>query len=435
MVLWIGVDDTDSLRGMCTTFLATELVRELTRDYDLIGYPRLVRLNPNVPWKTRGNGAVCLRIGHGTGVPRAIGEIAGRRILAYPRGDSVASPESVADQVGNVVERWACFEDPSTHPAFVVLWKRPPPGLYWRAVRDFVEISEALDAVRGRGIVRTYKKGRGVVGASAAVAWRPRDRTYEVLAYREESRWGSRRTVDASSVQEMDRRFPTTFNNYDYANDRVVIAPRSPCPVLFGIRGDEVEDLAGAFHAIRSEPVDRSLIFETNQGTDDHVSLTNLFRPRTTVRVQGTVEAPPHTVRGGHVVIRFSDFQATVYEPAKQLRAVARSLLPGDRVRVIGSLRDVPRTVNVEKLRIETLASVRRKTGNPSCPVCGKHMKSEGRAARFRCIRCRTSAPRSAARYETVDRTVRRGWYEPPVGARRHLSKPLKRSSRMEWAG
>ncbi|TLZ73059.1 MAG: hypothetical protein E6K14_06040 [Methanobacteriota archaeon] len=48
MVLWIGVDDTDSLQGMCTTFLATELVTELTKDRDLIGYPRLVRLNPNV---------------------------------------------------------------------------------------------------------------------------------------------------------------------------------------------------------------------------------------------------------------------------------------------------------------------------------------------------------------------------------------------------
>src|SRR5438876_9365221 len=36
MVLWIGVDDTDSLTGMCTTFLAGELVRELTRAYDLI---------------------------------------------------------------------------------------------------------------------------------------------------------------------------------------------------------------------------------------------------------------------------------------------------------------------------------------------------------------------------------------------------------------
>src|SRR2546427_672498 len=78
MVLWIGVDDTDSLRGMCTTFLAAELVRDLTRDFDLIGYPRLVRLNPNIPWKTRGNAAVWLRIGSGRGQPMKVGELGGR---------------------------------------------------------------------------------------------------------------------------------------------------------------------------------------------------------------------------------------------------------------------------------------------------------------------------------------------------------------------
>src|SRR5436189_5585216 len=87
MVLWIGVDDTDSLTGMCTTFLAGELVRELTRAYDLIGYPRLVRLNPNIAWKTRGNGAVCIRVGSGEGRPEVGGELAGRTIRSLPRAD------------------------------------------------------------------------------------------------------------------------------------------------------------------------------------------------------------------------------------------------------------------------------------------------------------------------------------------------------------
>src|SRR5690348_17412068 len=78
MVLWIGVDDTDSLQGMCTTFLATEIVRDLTLDLDLIGYPRLVRLNPNIPWKTRGNGAVCIRVGKGMGAASVVGSKIGR---------------------------------------------------------------------------------------------------------------------------------------------------------------------------------------------------------------------------------------------------------------------------------------------------------------------------------------------------------------------
>ena len=57
MRLHIGMDDTDSARGMCTTFLAYVIVDGLlARGAAFLDYPRLVRLNPNIPWKTRGNG-------------------------------------------------------------------------------------------------------------------------------------------------------------------------------------------------------------------------------------------------------------------------------------------------------------------------------------------------------------------------------------------
>ena len=57
----LGIDDTDSRFGHCTTHLGYLIASELAR----IGctfptYPRLVRLNPNVPFKTRGNAAVCI---------------------------------------------------------------------------------------------------------------------------------------------------------------------------------------------------------------------------------------------------------------------------------------------------------------------------------------------------------------------------------------
>jgi len=125
MVHWIGVDDTDSLQGMCTTFLATEIVRDLTEDFDLIGYPRLVRLNPNIPWKTRGNGAVCMRFGEGLGPPFVVGSIAGRTIEAHPRGRASSEPAAVADRVALHVERWSRFDDATRNPAFAVLSRQP----------------------------------------------------------------------------------------------------------------------------------------------------------------------------------------------------------------------------------------------------------------------------------------------------------------------
>src|SRR6266508_2436299 len=70
---------------------------------------------------------------------------------------------------------------------------------------------DALKCAAGLGRVHGYKNGRGVIGSLAAAAWRPRDRTYEIFASREVSRWGTPRQIDPESVIEMDREFPSTF--------------------------------------------------------------------------------------------------------------------------------------------------------------------------------------------------------------------------------
>ena len=427
MVLWIGVDDTDSLQGMCTTFLATELVSELTKDYDLIGYPRLVRLNPNIPWKTRGNGAICLRFGKGVGQATQIGEIGHRSVRSYARAQGRDNPAEARTRVARLVETRSELRDPMTNPGFCILPKPPAASLYWKAVRGIVTKRDALRSVRTPGVLQEYKNGRGIIGALAATAWRPRDRTYEVLCYRDPSRWGTARSLDPDSVKEMDRRFPSTFNNYDYDCNRVVIAPHSPCPVLFGIRGDDPTLLPAAMRAVRGELPASWLVFETNQGTDDHVLPSARLEPRTTVGVERCVSGMPRSIRGGHVIVDMSGLPAAAYEPSKGFRNTIRALRPGDRVRVVGSIRDWPRTLNIEKLLVLALADDVRKEANPLCPTCGKRAKSTGKMGAFRCARCRRLFPRSLAVVENVSRLLSPGWYEPPVGSRRHLSKPLKR--------
>ena len=63
MRVYIGIDDTDSPKGMCTTYAAARALRAVeglgAKAFD---YPWLVRLNPNCPYKTRGNAALCLLI-------------------------------------------------------------------------------------------------------------------------------------------------------------------------------------------------------------------------------------------------------------------------------------------------------------------------------------------------------------------------------------
>jgi tRNA(Ile2)-agmatinylcytidine synthase len=423
----VAVDDTDSGTWMCTTFLATELVRALG-DLDLIGLPRLVRLNPAVPWKTRGNGAVCIRVGRGRGAPRAIGRLDGREVTCYPRSDGEPDRDQVLERCRSVVERWSQLDD--SDPGLVVASQPPPPELYWRAVRTIILKEEAMAALGEAGAI-TFEmgSGRGLIGAAAAAAWRPIDRTYEVLTYRERERWGTPRTVIEEDIAMLDRRFPSTFNNYEPIARRPAIVPHTACPVLYGIRGDSLPELVRARETIRSEPVDRWMLFITNQGTDDHVirEWTELH-PDSSYEVEGEVHTPPRTVPGGHtifsLVTRGGEIDCAAYEPSKGFRDIVRGLRPGDRLRAVGELRREPRTLNLEKFEVLSLAPSFVKVSNPSCS-CGRKMKSVGRGQGYRCRECKTKTTTAVLRREP--RTLSSGWYEPPVCARRHLAKPLKR--------
>ena len=61
--LHIGIDDTDSPDGMCTTYLACHIIDKLKEvGIEIVGCPRLIRLNPFARFKTRGNGGVAFKI-------------------------------------------------------------------------------------------------------------------------------------------------------------------------------------------------------------------------------------------------------------------------------------------------------------------------------------------------------------------------------------
>jgi tRNA(Ile2)-agmatinylcytidine synthase len=416
---------------MCTTYLASELISEFS-ECDIIGYPRLVRLNPNIPWKTRGNGAISIRLGRGAGKRFPVAEIQVRNFFGYERGRDIEI-HNVEKRVRGIVEKHARFEDVKTNPAFVITRTKPPPGLYWRAVRRVVDLKDIQGFLKANNaIFRGYKNKRGLIGASAAISWRPRDRTYEITAYRERKRWGTKRKVTTASVMEMDRSFQSTFNNYDYENRIIVIAPSSPCPVLFGIRGDEPKDLPCAMDQIKSERKDRWVLFETNQGTDEHLVTKSIagVSPFESVITSGTVCTAPETIEGGHVIFTISNrctIDCAAYEPTKEFRQLIRKLASGDRVTVFGGVREAPPTINIEKIRIEHLAKIRVKSENPLCPECGLRMKSYGKNAGFRCRRCKVKVGEEAADFKIVERDITEGFYEVPVCARRHLSKPLKR--------
>lgn len=392
--MWVGVDDTDARTGGCTTRVGLDLVEALDRE--LLGRPRLVRLDPMAPWKTRGNGAVALRF------------------------EGEATPAVAERAWGVVTDRAQADAD----PGLVVADDRPPRDLYEEAVTRLVAWEE-VEVPEGASLFG----GRGRLGALAAVAWRPGDATVEHLTYREPDRCGTPRDVDLATVRAVAKQARSAWDCFDFGEEEPVMVPNGPDPVLFGIRGDdadEVETLAGRVDA---EPVADAATFLTNQGTDDHVVACEVaeLAPARNVAVQGRVATGPRTVAGGHTFVDLDDGTGictlAAYEPTKRFRRVVRSLREGDEVLAVGGTPDGA-TVNLEKLRVDALTDV-VETVNPRC--CGSTMDSAGYGAGYRCGDCGRRVGEREAPRRSVDRGLSEGWHEVPPCARRHLAKPLKR--------
>ncbi|MCQ2056119.1 MAG: tRNA(Ile)(2)-agmatinylcytidine synthase [archaeon] len=426
--MFVAVDDTDSVRGNCTTFLATEIIKELS-DLDLIGCPRLVRLNPAVPWKTRGNGSLVMKFGHGVGKKRFIGMVDDKEFYCYDDSDNYELDyRSIMKRLIPITEKY-CESD--ANAGLLISSQRPDVSFYKRGVTTILsreEIDREIDRIGA--LTYTTGNGRGLIGATCGLAWIPEDITFELLAYRERERWGTKRQYDPTSIKKMDSKFPTTFNNWEDRTGKVAIVPSTPCPVLYGIRGDVLRDVIDAANIVKTEKIYRWLVFLTNQGTDDHVirDAKELVSNRSYF-IGGKVVSKANHIRGGHTFIGISTKYGVItcgaYEPSKEFRFVFDQLIPDDEIEVVGEFREYPRTLNVEKLHVVSVVRCAEKISNPICPICEKKMNSIGRGQGYRCKTCHTKEKSAVVQYRS--RWIVPGWYEPPVCSRRHLSKPLKR--------
>ena len=425
-VVHIGFDDTDSPRGGCTTYIAALLVEKLEKiGAKFIDYPKLIRLNPNVPWKTRGNGALCLEVK------------CNNAIL-----------EEVFEVVVETVERNSEISCEGTDPGIVFFQGAEIPEAVRtfakKTIKGIVKLEQALKLLkRFRAEALGFGSGQGIIGALAAVGEGfEGDYTYEVIAYRSPENRGRKRRLDFKSVEEMDRKMKAaTFNNIDPEKGRFLITPRGPDPILYGIRGESAEAVVNAREMIHShELIERWVVFRTNQGTDAHLkdfgSISEV-QPYHPVVVRGVVASSPRIVPRRHRIFTIEDetgrIDCAAYEPTGTLRKVAGHLITGDLLEVSGGVRPPstknPVTINLEKIRILKLAD-KLISHNPNCTVCSKKMKSMGTRKGFRCPKC---GFRSQIMRRTVcrdDRKITNGLYITSHRSQRHLTKPMNRYGR-----
>jgi tRNA(Ile2)-agmatinylcytidine synthase len=420
--LHIGIDDTDSTKGGCTTYVAARLVERIARiGVRFIDYPNIIRLNPNIPYKTRGNAAVALRVNFPNG--------------AYDR---------IQETVLHEIEHSSDLGQPGTDPAVVFIKTRPSNRIRQfsrRALWDILRDEDAVRMLRSAGAsAAAYGTNLGLVGALAAVGQTlDGDHTFELVAYRTKPNCGTPRRVDEDSVKRMDRlTTPRTFNNYDYENKRMLITPHGPDPVLLGIRGETAEIVKKAFFTVKiREAIERWVVFRTNHGTDAHLRngpVKNQIKPDRPAALSGIVSDPPRRISGGHVFFTLSHqsgiWDCAAFEPTGRFREIVAGLLPGDEVTVYGGVKKREAnpflTINLEKVRIHQLVEM-FELENPTCPHCRKHMKSAGRGQGFRCEKCSITSPKSSRRTVRKLRAIGPGLYVPALKAHRHLTKPLSR--------
>ena len=428
----LGIDDTDSKKGMCTTFLLTEIIER--SGLDVIGLPLLVRLNPTIPFKTRGNAALAVNLGTGIGKSRRIGIFGKRPLYSFESGNESISEKELMTLAESAVMEFSEMEEDETNPGIVVSPHKFPEDLYWNAVRDLVSIEEAENFILSNGgIFKRIKLGRGIIGAAAALAWPERKRTFELLAYRYP------RSIPIGRQEKLEMAksagtIPGTFNNVDSRNGHASIFPNDITPVILGIRGRDPESLISeAFDLVSSWELEeeRVLLYETNQATDDHIisdhqGISDFHSYSLTGRILST----PQVIKGSHYFAEFScdgqSVKIAAFEPTKEFRSAFRQLRPGDLVNVFGSYQNG--VLNVEKMNLMSESRLFQKNP-PFCEKCGIRMQSKGHND-YRCGVCGERA--SLASFSPVTRAPLEGKYDVPVIARRHLSRPYEFSASKE---
>ncbi|MEM3278827.1 MAG: DUF1743 domain-containing protein [Fervidicoccaceae archaeon] len=415
--LAVGLDGYDSNFSGCTTHFTVfllNILRKSGREFKLLGGPFLVRLNPNVPFKTRGNAAVSFSIEGEIDeqfIERSIEEVA----EAYEfekKGTSV-----IID-----LDKWNRFVD------LVRFYHRSVSDLVPRKVAE-----ELLEDVGGISIGRN-----SLVGALASVGYALSESefTYELLVYRGEAEEDNR-TIDEKKAKEILLSFPSLFNNVSRKRGKVVAIPRGPDPVLIGIRGYNEGELMEALKELVPfmERPSAWCLFKSNQHTDPHAiprKIEDLRVYRMGV-IEGVISEKPDIKMGGHVIVYLDDergmsIPVIFYSETYPMNVAAAKLRRGDRIAVLGGAVEKRGSdgliFEAEKLWIKDVSNIILER-NPRCPVCGARMESAGREKGYRCPKCGYRARGVLAKEKiVVKRDLQIASVSPLEGRIRHLVKP-----------
>lgn len=432
----IGMDNVDSYWGGCTThfsYLITKRIYELGGW--LVDYPKLIRLNPDIPWKTRGNGCVCLETMIKKDKIYKFTEWCEETLLTYMDqvdGYSVKNQPAVVITNGELM----CDKD------FEMLH-----DFYSKALCSVVSVDKALEVIeniKDKIIFLCHPYGlRGLIGALSALGnMLINDYTYELLIYRRlDERDRDRLKNFSSNIIELLTEDEDTFAHIDPENNKILITPTGPDPVVAGIRGNKLSAIFSVFRRIKKY-LDYSgwMVFVTNQGTNanllssgkDNDYYQQIFRKFTLLTKLW--------LRGGHLFITGESgnekFAINFYYESGRIRTILDKSL-NDRILKLfigGGVKpnkkghEISKVINPQLIVISNTTMDYMERERPICPKCKVTLKSGGMGKLYKCKKCG---------YNVVDVEVEvhrkitiPNILLPPYRSILHISKPLKRMGR-----
>ncbi|MBT7937867.1 MAG: DUF1743 domain-containing protein [Euryarchaeota archaeon] len=378
-MVWLGLDDTDSLEGGCTTEMFCKLLKRLEVSYR---DARLVRLWPFAAKRTRGNASV------------------GAELLCS------------FDEASELIDgQWNWFLqrcEKTSEPVLVLSKEQPPEQNYWSAVRRNVLENELI--IKGEN--RSWGEGSGLIGAVAAISWTgEHDHTWEHTVYRLPSNIGTKRMIP-SQLHLLDEMFPGTFLNRDPRLNKGLIAPRSPCPVLLGIRAESSEEAKSAWQWLSTqegiEEHEDTMLWRTNQACDDHIESS----------IVAVLLKNPIIREKGHCSVQTNKGEVVAFAEGGYVNKLLQKCVEGDEIEFIAL--KFEGFYHLERIRL--LKPVLRNKKRPLCE-CGVRMKSKGVGQLVKCPECKTTTEVQwiGSKVGSID------WVEPAGDRRRHLAAPLSR--------
>ncbi len=414
----LGIDSTDSPKGGCTTWTFVRVLQNLCQKDHTIsfsGYPRLIRLNPNIPHRTRGNAALSIKF--------------------YSDFDQSRLFDIIKKLVISDFEEYSV--DDGKSPGIVLLsdseFKLLKLDLGAEFYNSTLQHLVILDKSK-LSKLKTIHGDEGLVGALGSImADLNDDYTHELLAYRSETNFNNTRRIEIDNLIEVADKHNSTFSSYDPDSKRELICPSGPDPIFLGIRGNNTSDLVEFYNYLEIvEPIDYWMVFISNQGTDQHVQkIQSQLKLNSVLSTLARVSKDPLEFRGGHIKLELqvNDYfiDCMVFEPTKKLRAAARELIEGDRFYVHGAVsrNEFGKYLSMEFMYIVDLAYKYKETP-PLCVNCNNRMTSAGKLSGYKCKTCSQRSYQSIR--EKIDRDLFMGQrVYASHSAQRHLTRPLIR--------